>query len=663
MATKVTVNGKQFARPGIYSTIKSGITNPSLNLSYGNAVLLDTGIGAGFGGGSGINGENKTGINSVYEFTNIEDFRNFVKGGELWNLAEPLFRPETGVNGVSKLFFVKAASTTKGLKSLTFTNGTMSFATKDEGSFVNGVLTSSQLTKGYAMKLIASPKTAGKYILQFWMGTFKGLDSLNANAPYDNIAQANTKPVKVYESPEVSTLAELSTILSKDKSFNDAFTLVSTTIPPLSTLSTPVVGQFGLTPGSGGTFTIGTSRFFKVTAINSIGETLPSAEVSITTTATGDGMFLVWGAVTGATKYRIYKGNTTGAQNGYYEIPAFVGSYSNNALFLNSDSGTTAGTPPVTGTANMDGVGNIVSGDLITLSGYQLFAGGTETYETDLSNTIDTIKNLDFTHFLCTEYGTNAESANNTTIFEFLTGGTLKYEKYAWIGAGYDSSSFASSQVTTSYYDSPKINVVHGGGLKTDRTKVSGFRNVSSLWVTAAVMARTLGLEPQTPITFKSINLNGLQHNLSADEIEVAISKGLIYLNYDFELEKIVVGSGTNSMQTNDFLIDTNGDSYSISIERIKSQLNKELIFNGKRFFFGSENGANRNTVSEEDIKEWLKGFLTSKIATDNNDNLLITFDPADITIVRNQDTYYVTYSFVPNGEITKIVFTGFMLD
>lgn len=540
MATKVTVNGKQYARPDIYSTIKSGITNPPINLSYGNALLIDTGIGAGFGGGSGIIGDNKSGINSVYEFNNMNDLRNFVKGGELWNLAEPLFIPETGVNGVSKLFFVKAATTTKATKILTFTNGSLTFATKDEGIVANGILTSSELTKGYAIKLIASPKTAGKYIMQFWMGTFKGLDALNSNAPYNNILQADSKPVKVYETEEVSTLAELVAIFNKDKSFNDAFTLTASTI------------------------------------------------------------------------------TSTGA---------------------------------------------IVVGDLTSISGYQLFASGSETYATDLTATLEIVKNLDFTHILCAEYDTNAESANNTTIFQYLTSGTLKYEKYGWVGAGYDSGDFVDSQGTTEYYDSPKINVVHGGGLQPDRTKVNGYRNVSSLYVTAAVMGRTLGLEPQTPITFKSIKLGGLKHILSDDEKETAISKGLIYLNYDFELGKIVVGSGTNSMQTNDYLIDSEGNSYSISIERIKSQLNKELIFNAKRKFFGGETGANRNTVSAVELKTWVQSYLTSKLATSTDDNLIVDFDPSDITIVRNQDIYNVTYSFVPNGEVTKIVFTGFMLD
>ena len=666
MATKVTINGRQYARPDVYSIIKSGITNPPLNLSYGNAVLIDTGIGASYGGGSGFAGELKNGLDSVYEFNNIDDFRNFVKGGELWNLAEPLFRPDTGVNGVSKLFLIKAATTTAALKSLVFSNGSFTVKAKDEGSVSNGVTTSGELTKGLAMKLIASPRVAGKYVLQFWMGSFKGLDSLNSNAPYNNITQANSKPVLLFESPDVSSISELITFFNTNARFNESFTLTASNIPPASTLATPNVTYSNVLTGFGGTFATGITRYFKVTALNAIGETVASSEITLTTTQNDSSMYLYWEPVVGATKYRIYKGSTSNAQNGYYEIPAIQSGGNNNYIFIQSDSGATAGTPPLTGTANYDGIGTIVPGDLTSISGYQLFAGGTETYLTDLSNIITAIKNLDFTHFLFTEYGANSMSANNTALFEYLTSGTLKYERFGWVGAGYDEVGFDAAGgtiETAEYYDNAKIITVHGGSKKTDRTKVSGFRNVSQLWKTAAIMGRTLGLEPQTPVTFKSININAEIHNLSDDQKEIAISKGVLYTNFDYELNKFVVGAGINSKQDNEYLIDANGNSYSIQIERIKSQLNKELIFNAKQRFFGNETGANRNTVSEEEIIAWLKGFLTNKIATNNADNLIVTFDPADISVVRNQDTYNVTYSFVPNGEITKIVFTGFMLD
>jgi hypothetical protein len=52
MATSIFFNGKQIKVPGVYSTVKSGIKNPALNLAYGNALVIDTG-GFGFGHGGG----------------------------------------------------------------------------------------------------------------------------------------------------------------------------------------------------------------------------------------------------------------------------------------------------------------------------------------------------------------------------------------------------------------------------------------------------------------------------------------------------------------------------------------------------------------------------------------------------------------------------------
>lgn len=61
----------------------------------------------------------------------------------------------------------------------------------------------------------------------------------------------------------------------------------------------------GLTPS--GTY------YYRVSAINAVGETLASAETSITLTAAQNAVNVNWGAVTGATGYRIY-GNTTGGE-------------------------------------------------------------------------------------------------------------------------------------------------------------------------------------------------------------------------------------------------------------------------------------------------------------------------------------------------------------
>lgn len=95
---------------------------------------------------------------------------------------------------------------------------------------------------------------------------------------------------------------------------------------------------------TGGTLAAGT-YFYKVTALNSNGETLPSSEVSVITTGTTSSVSLTWGAVTGATSYRIYRGTATNAQNVYYT--------STTASYVDINAASTAGTVPTVNSANV----------------------------------------------------------------------------------------------------------------------------------------------------------------------------------------------------------------------------------------------------------------------------------------------------------------------
>ena len=76
----------------------------------------------------------------------------------------------------------------------------------------------------------------------------------------------------------------------------------------IATIATPVNAAF--TAGAG-TLAIDT-YYYRVTAINANGETLPSTETSLALDAIG-GVNVNWGAVTGATGYKIY-GRSTGAE-------------------------------------------------------------------------------------------------------------------------------------------------------------------------------------------------------------------------------------------------------------------------------------------------------------------------------------------------------------
>jgi hypothetical protein len=140
------------------------------------------------------------------------------------------------------------------------------------------------------------------------------------------------------------------------------------------------------TVGSGGTFAAGT-YFYKVTAINLAGETLPSNEQSIATALDGSNT-INWSPVPGATGYRIYRGTATNGENVYYTAAA------NAVSFTDTNGASTAGTPPATNTAvvvldvpgNLDG---IASGDAAMLvnAGYVAIGlSGTTTLRPPTSN-------------------------------------------------------------------------------------------------------------------------------------------------------------------------------------------------------------------------------------------------------------------------------------
>lgn len=535
MATQINVNGKIIKRPGVYASIKSGIKNNPANLSFGNIVIIDDGIGAGYGGGSGVSGALASGEAAAYTFETIQDFQNFVKGGELWAVADDLFRPKQGVNGVSKVILVQARTTTQATLALTFTNGTLTLKTKDEGLNANGTLVGGNLTKGHAITFIESPNTAGKYILQFWHGAYKGIDALN-NTPYDGLTEANAKPILLLQSPEVSTPSELYNWLISDDTFNSGY-------------------------------------------------------VATTFTSTG----------------------------------------------------------------------NFVAGDITSLAGYQLFAGATEAYNaTDVDAAITAIKNLDFTFFLCTKYGVDATSLNNTKIFDFLINDS-KFERFMYVGGSYDKANFSSQSIgAATFYDSDKVVVVHGGYKKTKKGS-KGFNVYSSFRKAARLLGRTCGLAPQVPITLKPIDIDGEVHPLNESEIDFCLDKGVLVTYKDYELDSFVIGQGINTLQNNEFLVNEDGTSFSIAVKRVTAQLNKEIVIGAKRKFFASENGPNRNTVTEADLKAWVEGFLLDKTASSNTDNLILRGGEAVVTT--QQDNFFVSYNFVPNFEISKMVFTGVLLD
>ena len=228
MATQFNFNGQLVKLPGAYTQVRSGITNPPLDLSYGNILVIDIDNASNFGGGAGINGELAEGEDAIYTFDNLRSFRSFIRGGKHWDLAEPLFKPfGAGINGISNLHYVRALTTDSASATIDLTGsakgGVFTIKAKHEGLPGNGVLTGAELTKGLGFYIEASPSNPTKFIVKFFRGTFTG-DAADSIA-YDGIAEASTTAELIATSDAFDNADDLKAWMDADFDFNNHFTV------------------------------------------------------------------------------------------------------------------------------------------------------------------------------------------------------------------------------------------------------------------------------------------------------------------------------------------------------------------------------------------------------------------------------------------------------
>jgi hypothetical protein len=557
MAHKSFFNNRIIRQPGVYSQIKSGISNPPLPLAYGNIVLIDTGIGAfGYGLGSGIEGILKQRKNSIEYFDNLDDLRKYLRGGLFWGISKNLFYPskDKSIKGITGVYYVKAAKTTPAELILNFGDESMSDLDVDnvldggqiilqmrhEGTVGNGFLTGGELTKGFASKMKVGIMDTNKFIMDFYAATFKGLDSdlePYTDTPGYGVLEADSIPEVVASSKEFSTVTELANWMNSNSVFN---------------------------------------QWFKVKSFSSLG------------------------------------------------------------------------------------TGRIDATDLTALSSYQLFSGGTQTYnQTYLADVLDSIADLDYTFVFSDRYQDHALDYINDDIKTHLESESL-YGEFLIIGGGKDSNYFEgtnSSIEIAQHFDSSHVVVCHSGP-KKNNTKTGGFKEYDSIYKAALVLGRIAGKEPQVPGTFKDLDMDGDIHLMNNKEKDKALDFGVLYSTYD--TGDFIIGQAISSMQDNEDMIDSNGVSYEISIMRIANQLNKELAYNIKRTLLRAESGVNRNTLSAEVLKNYMINFMATKTADSVKDNLIIKAQ--NYKVVLEQDSWKLTYEFIPNTPINKVFLTGFMI-
>lgn len=530
--------------PGSYATITSGETSSFRDLDFGKCLIIDTGVlGAGFGGGAGVNGEFSKGKDSIYSFRNVEDFRFYVKGGLFWQLAQGLFTPDKtnpSAAGVSELLYVRAATTTSATMTFTATGGgakggTLKIKTVDEGLCANGKKLGTNLTQGYGFNFKVGTVNPSKWVMQIWRGTFTGIYAKDG-LPYNEVLEAQTKPMLMVQSPEFSTMGELQNWAKTDTTFNKYF------------------------------------RF------------------DTTSTISGDG--------------------------------------------------------------------SINGSDISAVTDYSLATGGTETYDASaMAQVIKSIEGLDFNFVFTDQYGSNYNNQKNKDVIAQVTAD--KYKKFFHVALEDDEPTFNKSITAAQTLNNPYVVATHGSVALTSTMSPSGVRWWGAIYNMAAQIGRIAGLQPQIPVTTKSIGVDRLKHQFDEQNMNDALDAGLLVTIYDSALRRNIVLQGINTLQDNRVLFTQDGKSFSIQFMRCIEQLNRELIVNSKIDLLSVENGVNSNTLNAGVLKSWTEKYLQSKVATETEDNLLL--DARNVSVTKVGDSYQVNYEVVINNEINKIFFTGFL--
>lgn len=671
MAIKFNFDGKQVIEPGSYARIINGTTQTPSIASFGKVMIIDTGSGAFWGGGGSINGELTSAKNAVYEFDDISDYKNFVRGGVLWDIADYLFNPSNSGAGIPAIQIVKAATTTAASLTYTFAGsgnvtktGTITVLGSDSSSSAAGTVVVGTGTKFTTELHVGDTvKTSGNV-------TIGVVDTIINDTMFTLVVETSISYHNIIfkaqlSQPQGGTL----TIKARHEGKGGDGYLVNGVL----------VKGFGAKLSSG---ILDTTKFIMkfytgtYRGINNVEPTFvtPVWDSAVTYAANTKVQYdgLMFQALLGTNLNRnpltqptywqlfSYQDNFGDALPGttteltLMQSPEFA-SILDLINWMNTDF--TFMTNFKLSSSNVVGGGMIDAVDLAANVNYNLFTGGTESYSSsDLDATLFDIADEDNTFFLCDNYFTAAQSTNNTKILSHILN-EAEFNKFMVIGAGYDVNSFntpSGSIGTAAYYNSAKAIVVHSG-IKVPKVG-GGLKNLPSLYTAAEYLGRTAGLEPQVPSTWKDLRMSSPVQELNKRDRERCLLAGVVHVKL-VDGKGWVINQSINSLQKNDVLVNASGDSYEVSIERIKAQLNKELILNSRLLFVGG----NYNTASAMDVKLFTEGYLTFRTARPNLDNLILSFQ--DVTVKLVGDSWQIQYAFVPNGPINKLFFTGVILD
>lgn len=292
-----------------------------------------------------------------------------------------------------------------------------------------------------------------------------------------------------------------------------------------------------------------------------------------------------------------------------------------------------------------------------------LATGGTTHYlsGTEYDDILEAIDELDVTFFLCTNLnaasGKGVDAATNGKLFTFLKQ-DAKFTEFMVVPGGQDDTDLLgesnSSQAIAKYFNSGQVVVVHGSPI-VDRKDGNGTKQLPTIYLAAAIIGLNAGMAAQTPLTFKRVGYQSFAYDLKKREREKALQAGILHVRNVSGYW--CVNQGVTTLQANKKTIADDGQSFELSVELIKAQLNKELILEGQTRFTGQTAAQ----ASPESVKNFTETKLDSLVASTGNDNLLISWQ--NVKVSANNGDYFITYDFVPNVPVNKTFFVGNILD
>lgn len=292
-----------------------------------------------------------------------------------------------------------------------------------------------------------------------------------------------------------------------------------------------------------------------------------------------------------------------------------------------------------------------------------LATGGTTTFlsGTEYADVLEAISELDVTFFLTSNLnaadGKGVDANTNAKLFTFLKQ-DAKFTEFMVVAGGEDDTDLFgesnSSESIAKFYNSGQVVVVHGSPVVARKDR-NGTKRLNSIYLAAAVIGLNAGLAPQTPLTFKRVGYQSFVYDLKKRERENALQAGILHMRNVSGYW--CVNQGVTTLLDNKKTIADDGQSFELSVELIKSQLNKELILEGQVRFTGQTVAQ----ASPQSVKNFTETKLASLVAYPGNDNLLVTWK--NVKVVAKNSDYFITYDFVPNIPVNKTFFVGNILD